>query len=89
MQELLQTTTQIIEPESTISYILTNDTGRLENTSTVSTTNESPIVVLEDRIRIRGDRISVNKYYPFVYKGKRYLFHKPTNGVSEVYLVKE
>jgi hypothetical protein len=88
MSQLQPATVQTIEPESVISYTLTNDTGRLKKTSVVSLTNANPIDVLGDRVRIHGDRIAIGKFYPFTYRGKRYLFCKPTKNKSEVYLVK-
>jgi hypothetical protein len=83
----IQVSDIIIEAETEVSYKFTNNTAQHGRTSIVSVGGD-PIEILGDIIRIHGELIRINKYYPFVYKGKKYLLYKPSNNETEIYEIK-
>lgn len=48
----------------------------------------NPIVVKDNEIKIYGDSIQLNRYYPFEYKGKKYLLYRPFKQTTEIYQIK-
>lgn len=76
-----------IAPALIVSYKVTTHTSKPASSTIKSLVY--PVDVLQDRVRIYGELMALNTYYPFQYKGKKYLALRPKEKVTEVYKVVE
>jgi hypothetical protein len=83
-----QVTINNLEPETQVSYNITNNTAESIQSNSASLPS-SPILILQDRVRIFGELITTNVYYPFEYKGKKYLLYRPKKNVTEIYNIRK
>lgn len=79
--------TQIVEPSHVYNQHVKIDTSTNEHTTNISI-DDNPIRVIGNKVKINGDLIQINKYYEFVYKGKKHLLYRPSKKVTEIYRVK-
>jgi hypothetical protein len=47
-----------------------------------------PIHIVGNIVKINGDLIQINKYYEFMYKGKKHLLYRPSKKKTEIYKLK-
>lgn len=85
MQQIL-TDFNVIEPDSEVSITRTSDTSITGDSASVYFP-DNPIVTQGDKVTIFGEMVVLNRYYPFVYKGKKYLLFRPKKNTTEIYKV--
>ena len=85
MSQLKVITTEI-QPDIAARHTFTSNTAHSQLTTSIQGFSY-PIIVEGDKIRIYGDLVSPERYYPFSYKEKDYLLYKPKEGTMEIYEV--
>lgn len=50
---------------------------------------DSPVFIRDGKIRMKIDRMEMEKFYPVDYSGKKYLIRKTAKGVIDIYKVME
>jgi hypothetical protein len=85
--QISRSITKIEVPSYTYNHIFeTNTSGSINQT--IVQVKDNPISVEGDTINISGEYIQNSRYYPFEYKGKKFLLYRPSKKVTEIYKVK-
>lgn len=85
--EQVQVSTKIETPSYTYNGVFESNTS-ISNNQTIIQVNDNPISIEGDTIKISGKNVQTNHYYPFEYKGKKFLLYRPSKSVTEIYEVK-
>jgi hypothetical protein len=88
MAQVQITSANIENPSYRYSNVFESNTSVDDSQTIMVEIKDNPISIVGDKITILGQYVQDNRYYPFEYKGKKFLLYRPSKDVTEIYKVK-